>query len=67
MNRTMEELKHGTEEMTQYIITLESGKQIRVFISAEDWKDEYRFTLNVLEYCDVEKISRYSAETVTVE
>ena len=63
----MEELKHGKEEMTQYIITLESGKQIRVFISAEDWKDEYRFTLNVLEYCDVEKISRYSVETVTVE
>lgn len=63
----MEELKHKSEEMTQYIITFENGKRIRLFVGAEDWRDEYRFMVNVADYCDAEKITRYGIETVTVE
>lgn len=63
----MEELRHGTEEMSQYIVTLGTGKQIRLFVSADDWQDEYRFLINVADYCDAEKITRYSVETVTVK
>lgn len=63
----MEELRHGTEEMTQYIITLVNGKEIRMFVSAEDWKDEYQFLINVANYCDADNITRYSVESVTVE
>lgn len=63
----MEELRHGTEEMTQYIVTLGTGKQIRLFVSADDWQDEYQFLINVANYCDAEKITRYSVETVKVE
>ena len=37
----MEELRHGKEEMMQYIVTLENGKQIRLFVGSEDWLDEY--------------------------
>lgn len=63
----MEELKHGKEEMMQYIVTLENGKQIRLFVGSEDWLDEYKFMVNVVTYCDVDCITRYSVETVTVE
>lgn len=63
----MEELRHGTEEMTQYIVTLGTGKQIRLFVSADDWQDEYQFLINVANYCDAEHITRYSVESVTVE
>lgn len=63
----MEELKHGTEEMTQYILTFENGKQMRLFVSTEDQKDECSFMFNALKNSDVENIIRYSVETVTVE
>ena len=60
----MEELKHGSEEMSQYIVTLKNGKQVRLFVGAEDWKTEARFILGIE---NVEGITRYSTETVTVE
>lgn len=62
----MEELRHGTEEMSQYIVTLKNGKQVRLFVSAEDWETEYGFMVDTIAKTDCH-VTRYSVETVTVE
>lgn len=63
----MEELRHGTEEMTQYIVTMGNGNQIRLFVGSSDWQDECILMANIINYGDIERITRFSTETVSVE
>ncbi len=63
----MEELKHGSEEMTQYIITTNSGKHVRLFVSAEDWKDEVLVMHDIIQFVECDRITRYGINTVTVK
>ena len=66
MTRKMEELGHGTEEMSQYTVTLKNGKQVRLFVSADDWETENKFMVDCMTGSDCH-VTRYSVETVTIE
>jgi hypothetical protein len=65
--KKLEELHGGQEEeMTEYIVTMNSGKQIRLLVSAEDWQDECMFMADVINYVDSEGICRYGSKGIKV-
>lgn len=65
--RKLEELHGGQEEdVTEYIVTMNSGKQIRLLVSAEDWQDECMFMADVINYIDAEGICRYGSKGIKV-
>ena len=65
--RKLEELHGGQEEdVTEYIVTMNSGRQIRLLVSAEDWQDECMFMADVINYIDAEGICRYGSKEIKV-
>lgn len=65
--RKLEELHGGQEEdVTEYIVTMNSGRQIRLLVAADDWQDECMFMADVINYIDAEGICRYGSKEIKV-
>jgi len=65
--KKLEELHGGQEEeMTEYIVTMKNGNQIRLLVSAEDWQDECLFMADVITYVDAEGICNYGSKEIKV-
>ena len=65
--KRLEELAPGQhQEMTEYIVTMNNGRQVRLLVSADDWQDECKFMADCIDYVDCEGITRYGLKDIKV-